>query len=232
MIRTLKPEQTPEISRVLCLYRPTRIHPWLERRVAGAPIGEGYDVHLLPKLKQLLLWDSYVKHYRANPRPVGYMLKTLYDFLEHQKAAPEVDLLVSEECSGQVPEVFGGWLRSVKISHHKDMARLSSAEIQELAGGGYDLAILLYPDAIGLGWKALDGAALRIAPGKALVLNGRKRAFWLDDPTRRALGIRRLLEKTYLPEVFMLTGMIAVGTVLAVWDDIRGIFRRREASVG
>lgn len=232
MIRTYRPEETPELKKVLCLYRPTRIHPWLERRVAGDPIGEGYDVHLLPKPKQLLLWDSYVKHYRANPRPLGYMLKTLYDFLDQQEASPVVDLLVSKDFSDQVPEVSGGWLRSVKISRHNDLAHLSSSEIRELAGCGYDAVILLYPDAIGLGWKALDGAALRIAPGRALVVNGRKRAFWLDGPTRRALGLRRFLEKTYLPEGFLLVGMIAVGTVLAVWDGIRGIIRRREASVG
>jgi len=77
--------------------------------------------------------------------------------------------------------------------------------------GDADTIVLLYPDAIGLGFGAIERRLPRGA--RIVVLNGRRREFPLDRRTRAALRKRRLLERT----------MLGVATpVLLAADLVRG----------
>jgi hypothetical protein len=83
-----------------------------------------------------------------------------------------------------------------------------------------DNTVLLYPDAIGLGFAPRE-RELRGRPGLR-ALNGRRREFALDRPTLRALRVRRLLERTMLLEAVALPLFVALAAPLWLFDALRG----------
>jgi hypothetical protein len=83
-----------------------------------------------------------------------------------------------------------------------------------------ETTVLLYPDAIGLGFGALE-RSLR-GRREVRVLNGRRRDFALDRPTLRALRARRLLERTMLFEVVALPLFVALAVPMWIFDALRG----------
>jgi hypothetical protein len=85
-----------------------------------------------------------------------------------------------------------------------------------------DEIVLLYPDAIGLGFAAIERRLPRGIPVRAL--NGRRREFALDRPTRRALRTRRALERSLVGEAIALTLFAALTPALLLSDLVR---RRR-----
>jgi hypothetical protein len=84
-----------------------------------------------------------------------------------------------------------------------------------------DTVVLLYPDAIGLGFGTVE-RSLPAASGPPIVLNGRRREFPLDRGTRRSLRVRRVLEWTMAPELVATVAFLVVTPVLLVLDWIRG----------
>lgn len=89
--------------------------------------------------------------------------------------------------------------------------------------GGASKVVLLYPDAIGLGFTPVEHSVARQASQAAVeVLNGRRRQFAFDAASRRALRSRRFLEWTMLVEC--LTGIvILLATPFLIFADfVRG----------
>jgi len=87
-----------------------------------------------------------------------------------------------------------------------------------------DTVVLLYPDAIGLGFGAIERRVLSRKAKSATVeiLNGRRRRFKLTAATRWRLRLRRLLEWTMLPEMAFIPVFIVVTPVLWTIDVVRG----------
>lgn len=82
--------------------------------------------------------------------------------------------------------------------------------------------VLLYPDAIGLGFASLERRIARAIPNAAVeVLNGRKRQFVLDRRSRFDLVCRRFLEWTMLIEIASGLAILAVTPVLILVDAVR-----------
>ena len=84
--------------------------------------------------------------------------------------------------------------------------------------------VLIYPDAIGVGFGRVERRAIAQMPsGVGLwALNGRRRLFELTPRTLRRLRLRRLLEVTMLPEVVATVLLAAVSLPLAAVDLLRG----------
>lgn len=83
--------------------------------------------------------------------------------------------------------------------------------------------VLVYPDATGLGWAPIERHVRRRGGGTEIrALNGRRRDFALDGPTRRALRLRRGLERTMLLEMVAAPLVVLLGALLAGWDRLRG----------
>lgn len=84
--------------------------------------------------------------------------------------------------------------------------------------------VLLYPDAIGLGFGGIEKLVRRGSDPMAgvHVLNGRRREFVFSYNARRSLLKRRFLERTMLPE--LLTGllMLMATPVLLTLDLLKG----------
>lgn len=89
---------------------------------------------------------------------------------------------------------------------------------------GADEVVLLYPDAIGLGFMPIERIVMRYKRSWAgvTVLNGRRRKFLLNNATRRALRLRRLLEWTMLPELVFLPVFMVVTPLFWLADLLRG----------
>ena len=78
--------------------------------------------------------------------------------------------------------------------------------------------VLLYPDAIGLGHGHLE----RRLPSGTIVLNGRRRELVLNGSTRRALRMRRALERSLVVEVAALIALVVATPFLLAYDLLRG----------
>jgi hypothetical protein len=200
---------------VLLVSIPTRIHPRLERLVAGAPIDE-LDVHHLPRHVQGVIWKSHMRYLRANPRGAAYMMRAAADALAATVPGAAVDLLsdpafAAAVAHGSLPlrEVFA-----------VEEARVADELRRRVASNTYDRVILLYRDATGLRWSAVDRAALAAAPGRVFVLNGRRRLFPLTPAVWRTLRRRRALEISWLPELVFTTALLIGGTGLALYDAV------------
>lgn len=87
-----------------------------------------------------------------------------------------------------------------------------------------DRVVLLYADAIGLGWGGVERSIRRRAPQGAelRVLNGRRRDFALDAGMRRGLQLRRIMERTLAGEAFFTLAFLALTPFLTATDRIRG----------
>jgi hypothetical protein len=83
-----------------------------------------------------------------------------------------------------------------------------------------DEIVLLYPDAIGLGFGAIERRLPSGVPVR--VVNGRRRDFALDRRTRRALALRRALERTMAFEAVALAAAAVATPALLVVDLVRG----------
>ncbi len=81
--------------------------------------------------------------------------------------------------------------------------------------------ILLYPDAMGLGWGKIENR-LKIQTQNITVLNGRKRVFEFTSSVRRMLLLRRFLEMTFLPELLLTPFVLFYGAFVATKDKFRG----------
>lgn len=81
--------------------------------------------------------------------------------------------------------------------------------------------VLLYPDAIGLGWGKLEKKCFKIFK-EVSVLNGRRRCFNLTYMGHNKLLLRRVLEATFLPELIIAPLLLIYGVILAIKDKIEG----------
>jgi hypothetical protein len=82
--------------------------------------------------------------------------------------------------------------------------------------------VLIYPDAIGLGFAPVERSIARAMPDAEVeVLNGRGRQFVLDKRSRFDLGYRRLLEWTMLGEIVAGLVILVVTPVLILIDSMR-----------
>jgi hypothetical protein len=89
---------------------------------------------------------------------------------------------------------------------------------------GADRIVLLYSDAIGLGWCSVERAVIRRAsPGTEVrVLNGRRRDFVLARRFRRRLEARRALEVALVGEAGATVGFLLITPMLLLSDLLRG----------
>ena len=87
-----------------------------------------------------------------------------------------------------------------------------------------DTVVLLYPDAIGLGFAPLERkiGQLRKRGAVVRVLNGRRRDFALDGATMLALRTRRMLERSMLAEILFVPVFLCLTPLLLLVDWAKG----------
>ncbi|HQS83352.1 MAG: glycine/betaine ABC transporter permease [Alphaproteobacteria bacterium 16-39-46] len=81
--------------------------------------------------------------------------------------------------------------------------------------------ILLYPDAIGLGYCSLEKKCFK--KFKTIkVLTGRNRSFNLTYTKRASLLLRRFLEISFLSELLFAPFLLLIGSILGIKDKLTG----------
>ena len=89
------------------------------------------------------------------------------------------------------------------------------------AAAGAERVVLLYGDAIGLGWAPVERGLLR-GGAEVRVLNGRRRDFALDRATRLRLRLRRAAERSLAGEAVFTIAFVAATPFLLAFDLLRG----------
>ena len=87
-----------------------------------------------------------------------------------------------------------------------------------------DTVVLLYPDAIGIGFSAIEAMVRKQKKDWATVrvLNGRRRDFVWRRAVTRQLRLRRFLERSMLGEALAIIVFAAVTPFFLVSDLVRG----------
>ncbi len=80
--------------------------------------------------------------------------------------------------------------------------------------------VLLYPDAIGLGWGKIE-ERIKAETKNPIVLNGRRKVFDLIPSVHRKLLLYRFLEITFLPEILLMPFILLYGALIAIKDKFR-----------
>lgn len=174
--------------------------------------------YLFPRLR------AYIATYRdfyANPRSLEYMLARAAE-ARSEMGLSVVTLLIDDAWDDDGKAyAFSNNVESLANSRELvNLARGAAFDRQRWATGGP--LVLFYPDALGLGRQGFE-RRLRAARGGApvQVVNGRRRRFTLDGPTRFALAWRRLLATTRVCELLFAIAVVPVAAGLAAVDALR-----------
>lgn len=202
--------------KTLWVLKATYFNPTWERTVSGKRIDQ-IDFYQLNFLRKVLVSASWVRQTRANPRSHEYMLDAAMQIFGSGKTVDKVDLLIE---TSEVPlaeewqKHFGHIYKANAENYHRMQHNL----VEELKQARYDMVVLLYEDAIGLGWENVERLMERIQTAQVIVLNGRKRIFKFDKVAKRKLVWRRFLETSWLSEVVLAPLLVVCSLAFFVYD--------------
>lgn len=143
-------------------------------------------------------------------RPDRGDARALYRYAVWYKANPRGVEYMRDLVAGHFPEAT--WVNTAESEDWRQ--RIAVA----------DQIVLLYPDAIGMGFSPIerDLIAHKLAWAGVTVLNGRSRRFRLNGGTHMGLRLRRFLAWTMLPEMLFLPVFVLATPVLWGLDLMRG----------
>jgi hypothetical protein len=149
------------------------------------------------------------RDFSANPRTLAYQAGLVGELLA--TAAPSRVNIVLDRAFEADPalsafDVFG----SLSLRDAGDLVRGTDDA---------DAIVVVYPDALGLGWAPLEAL---LVGRNAYLLNGRRRMQPFDSRARRLLRWRRLWATTRIPELLAAAAIVPVAATLAAWDSMRG----------
>ncbi|MEE2753706.1 MAG: hypothetical protein VX910_06955, partial [Candidatus Latescibacterota bacterium] len=192
-----------ETKRRLIILKPSRVYP----RLAGIRSGKGF----LGLVVRVLTQAARLAEYRINAREYDYALGQL---ISDPSSLP-MDLLVPESALAEINTPVDAHFDRILAVPTDDTDRITSAELSPEGVDRYQEITLLYSDAIGIGWGAIERKLRRLGI-PLTVLNGRGRSFELDRKTRRSLRFRRFLERVWGAEIlFSAAFFITLPFVLA-----------------
>jgi hypothetical protein len=159
---------------------------------------------------------DFLLQYRSNPRSIEYMLNLAKEFSDdYFKQTNCVDLLFSEKFKENIPQKPASIYKHIFHS------------IDEIKGKKYDAIILLFTDAIGLGWENIESNLPAGQQAPIFIINGRRRIFKFDTQSRRALQLRRFVARAWWLE--SLFGLFIIFCSVFFWlHDL--VFGYTEAS--
>lgn len=154
----------------------------------------------------------FVRMYRdfyANPRDGEYMAARLGElFADH---CPDAAAVVVARGGSLGDGPSAAWAVEVVSLRGEeqggepgsDLAGLKQAVRARLRASPFDAAIVVHPDAIGLGQEPLETILRAGLPGRVFALSGRRRLRHLDAEQMRRLRVRRLMAETRFYETWL-----------------------------
>ncbi len=187
--------------------------------------GGGFLARLFTRLLNtvggLRAWSSHRRQFSmflANPREASYMSDLVAQQLFPAYPEAEFDLLVRGTGAGAS---FAGIEGRVRILTAGSAEADWIATIDETMKSGWSEVVLLYPDAIGLGWSSTEKAiAVGLEPGAMRALNGRRRLFTVTGKLKRKLRLRRFLSQTRATELLLAMLFTFVGAFAWAIDAV------------
>ena len=161
-------------------------------------------------LRPLSAHVAAYRDHQANPRPLGTQIELARAALALGQAST-VRTVIDEGFAGdEIGDLALG-------DSATEIFDLSNA-IPSLAGA--DTVILVYPDALGLGFGGLETRLRRGGAKNIVVLTGRRRIFPLTSEAMRAFRWRRILARTRLVELAAAAAVIPIAVVLTCYDSL------------
>jgi len=226
-VRILAPHANatvPALGRVLLVHRPATYYPRWERLVIGHELASVEGPGPRTWLSKALTWPSRGLRYRANPRPLHYLLDLSKQLLPEAWHVPPSLLLVSDPDMSNVE--LAGFEHVWRCQ--SETGGIDAAVQAGIRQAGFGALVLLYADAIGLSWTRLEQQLSGMGITK-LVITGRRRMFVHDRESARPLGLRRLAQRLWLSELLLAPATALLGFVLALVDVLD---RRAATRVG
>lgn len=204
---------SPKVRRRLAVLQPSDVFP----RYAKLGTGKG----ILKRILHILAQPARLAEYRINKR-------TLDETLERMAVIPaeeRFDLCIPEDITADITFPVDAFFEQVyRLPTASTGGIIDLSFSPEEARKRYEGILLLYPDAIGVGWGRIERRLRRLGLPMT-VRNGRGREFELDGPTQRSLRIRRFLERIWGAELAF--GAVFAASLPAVLlQDILGALLR------
>jgi hypothetical protein len=210
LLESSQPQLQGRLLVVLCSYRGGIGNPppfsFAYLLPSLGPIARLMDRLSLLSLRQFIASN---RDFSANARTVGYQLGLLEDAL--RLASPSSVIIRVDEALAK----DGACEQLVSLGKFEVRAACDLLSTNETA----DSVLLIYPDALGLGWTSLES---RLPRGPVYAVNGRRRIFPLNARTRRKLRWHRLLASTRATELLATITIVPLAAGLAAWDALRG----------
>jgi hypothetical protein len=210
LLESTLPKLQGRLLIVLCSYRGGIGNP-LPFSFAGfvprlGPIARLLDRLSLFSLRQFIASN---RDFFANVRTVAYQVGLLEDALllaSPSSVTIRVDEALAQDAACEQLASFG---------------KVEVRAAGELLGANEtaDSVLLIYPDALGLGWAPLES---RLPSGPVYAVTGRRRIFPLNARARRKQRWRRLLASTRATELLATIAIVPLAAGLAAWDALRG----------
>lgn len=210
LLESSHPQPQGHLLVVLCSYRGGigNAPPFSFARLVPrlGPIARLLDRLSLLSLRQFIASN---RDFFANVRTVGYQVGLLEDAL--RLASP----------SGVTIRVDEALVQDAACEQLASFGRVEVRAAGDLlcANESADSVLIIYPDALGLGWAPLES---RLPSASVYAVNGRRRIFPFNAHTRRKLRWTRLLASTRVTELLATIAIVPLAAGLAAWDVLRG----------
>lgn len=195
---------------VVCAYGAAPALSFSARLTSLGLIGRIADRLTALSLRQFIAGN---RDFAANVRSFEYQVGLVKDAMALGPIAKATSF-IDPAFAGQVREGRFDVLGKVEI---RDPSSISATDLQ-----GFDMVILIYPDALGLGRADLEAGLLRKSRIPMLFVNGRRRIMCLDASARRALTWRRFLAHSRLVELCLSLLIVPLAAFWAARDALRG----------
>jgi hypothetical protein len=169
-------------------------------------LGALFDRLALYDLRQFIAAN---RDFFANPRTLAYQAGLVEDLLR-TSVPSQVTIAFDQALEADLARNALDSLGTVYVRAPAQLVRSEDAA---------DAIVVVYPDALGLGWEVLEGS---LANTQTYLLNGRRRIQLFDAAARRRLRWHRLLAITRIPELVAGLLVFPAAAMLAAWDAMRG----------
>jgi hypothetical protein len=209
---------------IICGYRRDRKRPDANRgasileRVTGWLTRQS-DAH--PFFQKMRDHDILQTDYWANSRELRYLCDMVKAGVAEQNRIRGIkDLLIDGSLGKAVPSDLGRIFDSVEFSSPMSPEAWERGSLSKLKGGEYVTAVLVYPDALGLGCAEVERRVANTPVTNIVVMNGRRRTFLLDGHTKRSLSLHRFLARNRIGEKVFALLIVSVAAVCAAVDFV------------
>jgi ubiquinone/menaquinone biosynthesis C-methylase UbiE len=220
-VARIRPELIAE-NRTLCILQPTVPHPRLQAFLSRADKNPGMIRRAIRKILHL-------ERYRINPRDLSYVLKQAANRLVDPGTPSTMHILLSRKCERSVSSTdLGRFEEVLSVDSYNGWFSIDETNAEKIRTGFYSRLILLYPDAVGIGWSHLEKQLRTLWHGPIQVLNGRGRAFDLRT-SHTGLSWRRAVDRLWGAETaFFIAFVLSLPFVLLA-EGLRTVLGQRPA---